>query len=69
MTDYCAFSKDHKCVKWTDYQITRQELEEADCLCHGNWIEIQNLRDYVNILQTALKEHGIEVPSDSNIWL
>ena len=44
MTDYCAFSKDHKCVKFTDYEITRHELEEADELCHGNWIEIQHLR-------------------------
>ncbi len=35
MTDYCAFSKDHKCVKFTDYEITRHELEEADELCHG----------------------------------
>ena len=43
MTDYCAFGKDHKCIKFTDYKITRHELEEADELCHGNWIEIQHL--------------------------
>ena len=35
MTDYCAFSKDHKCIKFTDYEITRHELEEADELCHA----------------------------------
>ena len=23
----------------TDYEITRHELEEADELCHGNWIK------------------------------
>ena len=30
MTDYCAFSKDHTCIKWMDYELTRHELEEAD---------------------------------------
>lgn len=30
MNNYCAFSKDHTCIKWTDYKITRQELEEAE---------------------------------------
>ena len=40
MENYCAFSKNHTCLKWLDYVITRQELEEADSLCHGNWIEI-----------------------------
>ena len=43
MTDYCAFSKDHKCIKFMDYEIIRHELEEADELCHDNWIEIQHL--------------------------
>ena len=42
MTDYCAFSKDHRCIKYEDYEATRFELEEADELCHGNWIEIQH---------------------------
>ena len=36
MRDYCAFSKDHTCIKWIDYEITREQLEEADELCHGN---------------------------------
>lgn len=64
MTDYCAFSKDHKCIKFADYELTRQELEDADELCHGNWIEIQHLRDYIARLQSLLTEHGIEVPSE-----
>lgn len=51
MTNYCAFNKNNKCIKWADYQITRKELEEADELCHGNWIEIQHLRDYIEQLQ------------------
>jgi len=50
MNDYCAFSKNHKCLKWIDYQITRHELEEADELCHGNWIEIHKLYDYIEVL-------------------
>ena len=33
MENYCAFSKNHKCMKWTDYELTRHELEEADALC------------------------------------
>ena len=41
MENYCAFSKDHKCILWLDYEITRQELEECHTLCHGNWIEIE----------------------------
>ena len=30
MTDYCAFSKDHHCIKYEDYEATRFELEEVD---------------------------------------
>lgn len=30
MENYCAFSKNHKCLKWTDYQLTLFELKEAD---------------------------------------
>lgn len=55
MTDYCAFSKYHKCIQWTDYEITRYELEEANELCHGNWIEIQHQREYINLLQETLR--------------
>ena len=50
MTDYCAFSKDHKCIKWTDYELLRHELEEADELCHNNWTEIQYLWEYIGQL-------------------
>ena len=32
MENYCAFSKNHKCPKWTDYQLTLFELAEADCI-------------------------------------
>lgn len=64
MIDYCAFSKDHKCIKWTDYQLLQNELEEADSLCHENWIEIQHLKEYISLLQAKLREHGIDIPSE-----
>lgn len=63
MLDYCAFSKDHKCIKWEDYQIMMQEIEEADELCHGNWIEIEKQYNYILELQKILDEHGIDYPA------
>ena len=63
MNDYCAFSKDHKCLKWIDYEITRHKLEEADELCHCNQIEIQKLSDYIELLQFLLDSNGIEYPN------
>lgn len=54
MDEYCAFSKYHKCIKWEDYELTRHELEEADALCHSNWIEIQQLQKYITILKRYL---------------
>ena len=62
MHDYCAFSKDHKCIKWEDYQIMLQEIEEADSLCHGNWIEIEKQYNYILELQKILDQHGIDYP-------
>ena len=60
--DYCAFSKDHKCLKWEDYLLTRHELAEADHLCHGNWIEIQRLYEYIDRLKAILDENEIDYP-------
>lgn len=45
--NYCAFSKNHKCILWTDYEITREELSECHTLCHGNWIEIERKYKYI----------------------
>lgn len=64
MTDYCAFSKEHKCIQWTDYEITRHELEEANELCHGNWIEIEHQREYIDLLQETLRQNGIDIPPE-----
>ena len=64
MNNYCAFSKDKKCIKWLDYQLTRHELEEADELCHGNWIEVQRQQKNIELLETILIAHGIEVPPE-----
>ncbi|HQL99950.1 MAG TPA: mobility-associated LCxxNW protein [Ruminococcus flavefaciens] len=62
MEDYCAFSKDQKCLKWEDYELTRHELEEADRLCHGNWIEIPRLYAYIDELRSILEENNIDYP-------
>ena len=62
MNDYCAFSEEHKCLKWEDYELTRHELEEADTLCHGNWIEIQRLYEHIDRLKAILDENGIDYP-------
>ena len=62
MNDYCAFSEDHKCLKWEDYLLTRHELEEAEDLCHGNWIEIQRLYEYIDRLKVILDENEIDYP-------
>ena len=62
MNDYCAFSKNHNCLKWLDYQLTLNELEEADELCHGNYVEIQHLYDYIDELKAILDRNNIDYP-------
>ncbi len=62
MEDYCAFSNDHRCLKWVDYEMTRHELEEADTLCHGNWIQIQRLQAYIDELRAILDKNNIDYP-------
>ena len=64
MNDYCAFSKNHRCIKWIDYSLTLQELEEADEICHGNWIENQYLHDRVDLLEELLQKAGIDFPPE-----
>ena len=54
MNNYCAFSKDHHCIKWQDYVSARLELEECDELCHGNWIEIESLQRQVALHYQAI---------------
>lgn len=62
MDNNCAFSAVHKCLKWEDYEIMRHELEEADMLCHSNWVEIQLLYSYIDKLKAILEEYGIDYP-------
>ena len=47
-----------------DYEITRQELEEADELCHGNWIEIEKKNEYIHTLQSILDCNQIAYPKE-----
>ena len=56
------FSKNHKCLNWTDYELTRYELEEAGSLCQANWIEIEQKNEYIQLLQALLDDHGIPYP-------
>lgn len=67
MNSYCAYSRNHKCIKWTDYQLTRHELEEADELCHNNQIELMYLQSRVTYLEELLRDNGIQIP-DSGIY-
>ena len=53
MNVHCSFCKDYKCIKQADNE-----------LCHGNWIEIQHLREYIGQLQELLTRHGIAVPPE-----
>ena len=61
MDNYCTFSQNHKCLKWIDFELTKQELKEADSLCHKNWIEIQYLTNRIHLLENLLKESGIDI--------
>ena len=67
MENYCAFSKDHKCILWLDYEIARQELEECHTLCHRNWIEIERKYKYIQKLRHLLDKHGIPYPEEYEI--
>lgn len=64
MENYCAFSQNHKCIHWTDYEVTRFELEEASTLCHENWNEIQRKESYIQLLQNLLRENNISFPTE-----
>lgn len=64
MENYCAFSNNHLCPLWMDYKLTRYELEEANTLCHGNWIEIERKYKYIQALQKILSENGISYPDE-----
>ena len=64
MENYCAFSKNHKCMNWTDYITTRYELEEANTLCHDNWIEIERKNEYIQQFQALLDKYNILYPDE-----
>jgi hypothetical protein len=54
MENYCAFSKEHKCIIWMDSELTRRELEKADMLFHGNWIEIRCQNSYCKLFLSKI---------------
>lgn len=67
MENYCAFSKDHTCLKWLDYMLALHELKEADALCHGNWIEIERKSRYIQTLQKILDSNNISYPDEYSL--
>ena len=69
MKNHCAFSKNHSCPLWTDYELTCYELEEANSLCHGNWIEIERQYKYIQTLQKILSENDIPYPNEYDFWI
>lgn len=66
MNNYCAFSNNHKCLKWTDYQVTRYELEEADEFFHQLQEELSYMKNRVSLLEDLLKDNGIPFPESEN---
>ena len=65
MKNHCAFSKNHSCPLWTDYELTCYELEEANSLSHSNWIEIERQYKYIQTLQKILSDNDIPYPEYS----
>ncbi len=64
MKNHCAFSKNHSCPLWTDYELTCYELEEANSLSHSNWIEIEHQYKYIQTLQKILSDNDIPYPNE-----
>lgn len=48
----------------SDYELTCYELEEANSLCHGNWIEIERQYKYIQTLQKILSDNDIPHPNE-----
>jgi len=64
MNDRCPFKNNGNCDGWMDYQIALWSLEDAEELSHGNCIEIQHLRDRIDLLEDILKKAGINIPPE-----
>ena len=67
MENYCAFSKNHKCLNWTDYELTRYDLEEAGSLCQANWIEIEQKINTYNYYRHYLTITVSHIQSNNNV--
>lgn len=62
MINECPFNHNNRCVLWNDYQVAQVALNEAEELCSSNWNEISYLLDRVQLLESLLKENGIDIP-------
>lgn len=61
MINECPFNHNNRCVLWNDYQVAQVALHEAEELCSSNWNEISYLLDRVQLLESLLKENGIDI--------
>lgn len=64
MNNYCAFSNNHKCPLWIDYELTCFELDDAKSLCHENWQEIQHKQSYIELLQKIISDNHLSYPDE-----
>jgi len=64
MNKTCPFKDNYYCDIWLDYDITRDELEQANELLHSNWKEITYLYDRIDRLEKYIQSIGGTVPSE-----
>ena len=62
MVNKCPFHHNDNCALWIDYQVAQVALKEAEELCTSNWNEISYLLDRVRLLESLLKDNGINIP-------
>ena len=64
MSKQCPFIDNQYCDIWLDYDITKDELKQANELLHSNWKEITYLYDRIDQLEKYIKSIGGTVPSE-----
>ena len=47
-----------------DYQISLNSLKETEELAHGNWIEICQLHERIELLESILRQNRINIPPE-----
>lgn len=62
MIKMCPFKEHDICNIWIDYIVNQAALDEATELCNDNWVEILALRERINLLESILKDAGLQIP-------